>query len=243
MTERMRVGVRTASVWSVVFLCACTAVACASTDVAPIGERGAGPSGAATATDRPVALITMDVPTMQQRNPPVKLGFPQLIGSRDCGDIPSGATPQPLPAEVARVNDHDWYQSAALVSVVSIGPAVYNTPDGKRWTEAWTEQPGNRLDIYTPYTVQVRRPLAAGVASEQKITAYVEGGSIPFGSGADTAFSCIGQPTVRPWPGGQAVLIFGRSLVDPHPGLTVTVFDTVTNNGVVTARGCCEPVP
>jgi hypothetical protein len=141
------------------------------------------------------------------------------------------------------------YRAAALVAVVSIGAAVWNTPDGGRPAQAAVDaDPLHPPTLYTPYTFTVQRVVAAGagLSAGQTVTGYVWGGTTPFG---DSVQSCLGQPTVAPvHPGWSAVVIFGGELAGGSTSAgrlqrpVVSVFDIVRGNAVVTYRGI-EPIP
>jgi len=163
-----------------------------------------------------------------------------------CGDWPSSGPPtlQQYLSEVAPSSG--LYRTAAIATVASApGAPVYNSPDGKRWTQAWIAA-GHSPDIYTPYQFTVQRPLTSGLATGQKITGYVEGGAMANG---DSVTSCSGQPSVaNPTTGRQALVIFGGNMKDSAGGPTVGLFDVCSlapctkGTSVVTQRGQ-EPAP
>jgi hypothetical protein len=179
-------------------------------------------------------------PTGQAAGPlPIDLSQP-LKTQATCGDWPRSGPPtlQQSLSEVAP--DSARFRTAAIVTVLSsAGAPIYNTPDGARWTQAWLNA-RHTPDIYTPYAFTVQRPLAPGLTAGQRITGYVEGGTMPNG---DEMKSCTGQPSVAgPAAGSQAVVIFGGSVPDLSIGPTVTLFDVVEGSSVVTYRGR-EPIP
>lgn len=177
--------------------------------------------------------------------PPLNMAVAQHQ-SMECDYSEPRAT---LPQNLALVRDGDSFaRAAAVVTIVSVGAAVWNTPDGHRYTQAETNA-GTAVQpqVMTPYVLTVQHPLSSvgGLTAGQKITGYAPGGTTAFG---DTTQSCIGQPTVQnPQPGWQAVVILGQemdrpvstgSLVRP----TITVFDVISNGQAVTPWGL-EPVP
>lgn len=108
---------------------------------------------------------------------------------------------------------HDALQRAtgvvAIATIASTGPARWNTPNGKRPTQAyidalqhpvkvngrWPVDPGT----YTPYTMTVQRPLHGNLAAGTTLTAYFKGGAVPYVDAAgkiqqDAISGCWRQP-------------------------------------------------
>lgn len=221
--------------------------ACGTTAVVVHGSKSAasttqGP-GANVATQTPGGLV--GAPSVVTPGPVnVDLSRPVTAQSL-CGDYPPGG-PTTLGQYLSAVSATGWGRTAAVVTITSgPGAAIYNTPDGSRWSEAWRAA-GHALEIYTPYGFTVVRPLSPGLTAGQKVTGYVEGGAMPNG---DNEGSCTGQPSVpHVLPGRQAVVIFGGNMKDLNTGPTVSLFDVIQGKDgvqgsyVVTERGR-EPIP
>ncbi|HXA30224.1 MAG TPA: hypothetical protein VN193_15920 [Candidatus Angelobacter sp.] len=148
-----------------------------------------------------------------------------------CGDPPPGAPPPTLAGELQAVRPDDaFHRAAAVATVVSAGPGIWNSPDGHRWTQAEIDA-GTAVDpgVFTPYVLRIRRLLQGtrSLTVDQTITGYVAGGSTPFG---DSIFVCSDGlvATPPPQPGSTVVVVFGSNFDTPsqagplrHPAITV----------------------
>jgi hypothetical protein len=138
-------------------------------------------------------------------------------------------------------------RAALVATVVSTGTPVWNTADGHRWTQAEINA-GTPVapHIYTPYRLRVQRLLspAAGLAAGGSITAYLLGGTTPYG---DREFDGCG-PAVAPRPGGSAVVLLGGEVDTGAAGSaplrrpTIDEVDVIENGEAITWQGP-QPVP
>lgn len=143
-------------------------------------------------------------------------------------------------------SDPTYYRAAVLVRVDTIGTPVWDTPDGQPPLDGVGRN--GDVSLYTPYTFTVERVIrrARTVSVPTSITGYVEGGRTAYG---DRVQSCVGQPTSPVRVGTIAVVIFGPEMGSDVEGATpmgrplIAAFDVITSQGVVSERGCCEPVP
>ena len=113
-------------------------------------------------------------------------------------------------------------RAAAIVRLTAAGPARWNTPDGRRPTQAlidalqhptqvngqWPVEPS----IDTPYTMEVLRVLRGAIPGVT-VTAYVRGGTVGQDSirGCQTAAAAFEHPP-GPTIGHTYLVFFGREL-------------------------------
>jgi hypothetical protein len=157
----------------------------------------------------------------------------------------TGGQPPTLAQLLQRVGSAPGERAAAIVTVDSVGPAEWNTPDGHRWTQAEIDAGTSVYPaIFTPYVLTVQRPLG-GVSAGQQITAYLPGGTTPQG---DVSNACY-VPRVVPQPGWSAVVILGSEIdsavasnTAPLHKPSITEFDVIKNGAAQTTSGP-QPIP
>ena len=164
-----------------------------------------------------------------------------------CGDYMAGGPPS-LAQTIRAVQPASPADRAAVVAtIVGIGTAVWNTPDGHRWTQAeidaGTVVPAS---VYTPFELKVQRVLGntTELAVGQIITGYLHGGQTPYG---DFVSVCDGAPVVTPQPGWSVVAIFGGEVDTQTLSATlrrpiIMELDVIKDGAVQTQQGP-QPLP
>ena len=138
---------------------------------------------------------------------------------------------------------------AVIARVLAIGAPVWNTPDGRRPTQAQADAildpPG--LAVFTPLRLQVIRVLSTapvvGLAPGVTVTGYVRGGTTPFG---DRFGGCFPVPSV---PVGSTAVVFLGTEIDTGTVATAGMHrpqifecDPITGTRAQTRAGL-QPVP
>ena len=133
---------------------------------------------------------------------------------------------------------------AVIARVLAIGAPVWNTPDGRRPTQAQADAildpPG--LAVFTPFRLQVIRVLSTapvvGLTAGMTVTGYVRGGTTPFG---DRFSGCFPVPSV---PIGSTAVVFLGTEIDTGTVATagmyrpeVWEFDPISGHSARTRTG------
>lgn len=163
-----------------------------------------------------------------------------------CGDYNAAGPPTVAENVQSLKPDSQTDRAAVVATVVRIGTAVWNTPDGHRWTQAEINA-GTVVDpsVYTPFVLQVQRLLGntIGVTTGETITGYLQGGQTADG---DYISTCDG-PVVTPQPGWSVVAFFGSEVDTPTLSPTlhrpiVEELDVIKDGAVQTHQGP-QPIP
>jgi hypothetical protein len=141
-----------------------------------------------------------------------------------------------------------YRQRAAFIGkVVSIGSPVWNSPDGRRWTQAQLNQGVFAApSLFMPYAFLVQRVYPSSVASirvGQVVKGYLQGGTTAFG---DVVQGCIPPPAVN--VGATAVVLLAGEIDTgiggnaPLHRPTIVEFDPIVDGVAMTMQGA-EPIP
>jgi len=221
--------------------------ACGASAVANLTASKGGPNhtAAPTASQTPGRYLGTPPPITRHHS---NLNMSQPVHQDVlCGDYPAGGPPT-LAETIQAVQPTSAGDRAAVVAtLVSIGTAVWNTPDGHRWTQAEINA-GTAVppSVYTPFVLQVQRVLGntTGLTVGQTITGYLNGGQTPYG---DLISACQGAPIVTPQPGWSVVAIFGGEVDTPTMSAVprrpiIWELDIIKDGAVQTQHGS-QPIP